>query len=280
MKKTWKLSEQDRLDIIEMYKTGDYTCKKISEIYGVSDCNIGSLLKRRGIKVDNTLGRFKRKYTLNEHYFNAIDTEIKAYFLGLLYADGCNADEAKQVKISLQARDKKILEKFAEEINFNGPLAFQENSKKNENWQDSYILCITSKDMCDSLTKLGCWSRKTLTLMFPTDEQVPTHLVRHFIRGYFDGDGYFGTYLQKKWKQFEASIVSTENFCNSIKNIIEKELQINCYLGRRHKDRDTTTRHIKINGKNKVLKFLDWLYTDASIYLERKHNKYILEKAI
>ena len=51
---------------------------------------------------------------------------------------------------------------------------------------------------CDfsDLNKLGVVERKSLILTFPTEQQVPKHLMPHFIRGYFDGDG--SVYKQKQ----------------------------------------------------------------------------------
>lgn len=51
---------------------------------------------------------------INDSFFEKIDTEEKAYFLGLFYADGCNYinGNASRVALSLQEDDKKILEIF------------------------------------------------------------------------------------------------------------------------------------------------------------------------
>jgi len=62
--------------------------------------------------------------------------------------------------------------------------------------------------MKDDLIALGCIPRKSLLLKFPTSNQVPEHLIRHFIRGYFDGDGHF----TNTEKCFEAGYIGTEDF--------------------------------------------------------------------
>lgn len=49
---------------------------------------------------------------------------------------------------------------------------------------------ISSKTLTADLLKLGCTPRKSLTLKFPNDGIFKSNdLIRHFIRGYFDGDG-------------------------------------------------------------------------------------------
>ena len=65
-----------------------------------------------------------------------------------------------------------------------------------------------SKEMATDLAKAGCYNKKSLTLKFPTEEQVPSKLIRHFLRGYVDGDGCLC--CTEKTKQF--SITGTEDF--------------------------------------------------------------------
>ena len=51
---------------------------------------------------------------INKNFFNKIDTEEKAYFLGFLYADGYNNTDRNSVALSLKEDDKEILEKYSE----------------------------------------------------------------------------------------------------------------------------------------------------------------------
>lgn len=63
----------------------------------------------------------KNKYKTD--YFNVIDTEKKAYFLGFIYADGCIYKRQKgnsleiSLNISIQSKDKEILEELEKELN-------------------------------------------------------------------------------------------------------------------------------------------------------------------
>ena len=40
-------------------------------------------------------------------------------------------------------------------------------------------------------------------------------------------------------------------------------------------NKNTTTRTFQIAGKNQVKKFLDWLYIDSELYINRKYNLYL-----
>jgi len=185
-----KLNEEERCELLKDYPTLQYTAKQLSIKYNVSNSFVCKFLKRNGIKnVRYNTNKLVRKYSLNDNYFDVIDTEEKAYFLGLLYADGCNLfDKNNNVTtISLQEKDVKILERFNYEIKSDRPLEFM--YKNNDNHQNQYRLTMCSEQISTNLSLLGCTPRKSLTLKFPTEEQVPNHLIQHFIRGYFDGDG-------------------------------------------------------------------------------------------
>lgn len=92
------------------------------------------------------------------------------------------------VKIVLQHGDVDLLKKINNIINSSNPLKFcrgQENRKDGYKCQDCYGLYINSKHICLKLIELGCPPKKSLILQFPTTEQVPQHLLWHFIRRTF-----------------------------------------------------------------------------------------------
>lgn len=108
---------------------------------------------------------------------------------------------------------------------------------------------------------------KSLDLKFP---DISPLLYPHFIRGYFDGDG--SIYINKQKHRITVTITSTKQFCEKIKDITEKELGIFCgiYDASCH---NGITKVNSMSGKSAV-KFLDWIYKDADLYMERKYNKY------
>ena len=58
-----------------------------------------------------------RTNTYNKDYFKIIDSSDKAYFLGLIKADGYINKERHLLAIRLQAKDVELLEAFCEAIN-------------------------------------------------------------------------------------------------------------------------------------------------------------------
>ncbi len=271
MKQSHKLTDHQKIEIVEKYQTGNYTCVQLAELYSVCKSSIARLLHRRNIPVNNNQSQLQRKYSLDESYFNVIDTEEKAYFLGFIYADAYHDVKRGILTINLQERDKQILERFKSLLDFGGPLHFKEYKSKHPTWQDQYSLVIASPLISASLLKLGVIQCKSFTLQFPTNEQIPSSLIRHFIRGYFDGDGSSGMYTKKNGGvQFDASIIGNTDFIKSLKILLELEVGVNFQIINHHTTKGII--NIKTNGRNQVFKFLHWLYDDSTIHLERKYN--------
>jgi len=281
------LTNEQRTDIINKYITGEYTCAQLARNYGVWPNTINGLLRRRKIPIYNDSSELKRKYTLNQNYFDIIDTEEKAYFLGFLFADGCNHESKNTILISLQELDKHILETFKICIDSSKPLYVKrcdiDNKRKIKTKQKAYELVINSKHMSAQLARLGCVQAKSLILEFPSEDIVPSNLIRHFIRGYFDGDGccYISKPKNYKVTNYGIEIMSTKMFCDSISTIIKNELSIST----RVYDIDilkykSITKKLRFSGINKVFTFLDWIYKDSNIYLNRKYDKYLYIKEI
>lgn len=103
------------------------------------------------------------KYNVNESYFEKIDTPDKAYFLGLMYADGNVSNRA--ITISLQEKDLNILEKFKNYTQFTGKL--QLVILNNPNHSNHIKLQIYSRKLVRDISKLGCIPNKTYSLKYP-----------------------------------------------------------------------------------------------------------------
>lgn len=215
------------------------------------------------------------KYSVNQDYFKVIDNEWKAYWLGFLYADGCNRIAKRGTKnvfvllTSLALIDKGHLEKLNNSLQSDSPIN-DYNVKLNGNIYKSVKLSICNREICLDLEKLGCTPRKSLTLEFPSEEQLPKHLIRHFIRGYFDGDGCI--HINTQNRTVIASILGTYNMLEKINEILQKELYMNSRTIKQKKD--NKAYDITISGIPTVELFYKYLYKDCNIYLERKLKKF------
>lgn len=271
-----KLTDSQKDEIEEKYLTGNYNCAELGREYNLTKETINQMLRKRNVTIFNDLTEINRKYLTNNNYFDIIDTQEKAYFLGLLYADGYNNEKKSSVAISLTGDDKEILEKFNISLESNRPIAFRDRKSINQNWKDEYKISIYSKHMSQQLAKLGCVQAKSLILEFPTEEQVPSHLLQHFIRGYFDGDGCISCSKRNERSKIniQCNFVSTLNFCISLSDFLKQACNCYFYVTKPRKDKNPITRQAMTNGNHQSIRFLDWLYKDATIYLERKYNRY------
>lgn len=234
------------------------------------------------LRTKNENNKLSQKYYTDETFFDIIDTQEKAYFLGFLYADGCNYSTKKNssINLSLKESDKEILQVLNNLIQPSRPLYFQSratNRIKYPNTEDTYLLTISGRYISEQLIKLGCTPRKTHTLKFPTEEQVPSHLIHHFIRGYFDGDGSICKYKVGNYNKVYINIVSTIEFLNKLQELLKQELNFNFVkLLNRFPKRKTNTRSLSFSGMIKCKIFGKWLYKDATIFLNRKKQVFDL----
>lgn len=265
-------TQEQLLDIRESYINGESSVK-IGKRYGISHKPILKELHNMGIEVDQK--RFVRKYKLNESFFDNINTPNKAYIMGLLHSDGSNNIDKSTISISLQEDDKDILEQIRLEVNSEKPLEYLDYSDKHDfgyTYKNQYRLLLFSKHMCEELNNKGITPNKSLTIGFPN--WLNTNLIPHYVRGVYDGDGsIYRSYRNDNNLPITVTITATESFCKVLKDICKKELNISagiydasCHNG--------ITKVFTLSGRNIAKKFLDWIYQDADLFLQRKYDRY------
>lgn len=243
--------------IIEMYTSG-FSSIYIANYYNVDPCTIRSILRSNNISIRNK-SECHRKYSLNENYFDKIDTCEKAYFIGLLYADGYN-DGNGHVSISLQEKDIDILNKFQKAIDSNEPLNFRNFKKYSDSWSNQYRLLINSKHVSDMLSNYGMVPNKSKILEFPN--WLDSRFYKDFIRGYWDGDGHIG-------KNY-IGVIGSENFIEKIKLIFETLFSCTSHIYDKG-----SVKSLHITKKIDYINVLNYLYKDSTVYLDRKYNSYL-----
>ena len=219
------------------------------------------------------------KFTCNDDYFEIIDTPEKAYWLGFMYSDGFIQAKRKynttRVGITLTKSDEGHLEKFKEAVKFTGPIHSYDPDKKYsyEGSKRFSRILISSPKMADDLIKNGCVTQKSNILKYPDETILPKELESHFIRGLIDGDGSIIRYNEPNNKHsYGISLTGTESICTNVLHFFGKD---NIKLQKRHKKRKTNNYSFTIGGNKQVKKFLDILYKDATVYLDRKYERYL-----
>lgn len=265
----------DLQEVKKLYESG-MTCGQIAEKFNCSVSCIEQKVKMvTTIRKRSDYGRKK----FNENFFEVIDSEIKAYWLGFIYADGCVYTHGNTKYISIKVQDKEICDNFIRDIegDFTTKTYMMKKTTNSEERREVYFAECSSNKMFSDLNKLGVVERKSLILTFPTEQQVPKHLIPHFIRGYFDGDGTvitgarFGhTYSKVKTPYIKIGFNGTKEMLEGINKYIPETMSI-------HKEKrrpDTNTYFCYKSGTKTIKKIFDYLYKDATVYLSRKYQKF------
>lgn len=76
------------------------------------------------------------------------------------------------------------------------------------------------------LNNYGCTPRKSPTLKFPDFSIFKDKtLIKHFIRGYFDGDGSLSRHISTHTVSLNCSIIDTPEFIGTIENLIKLDTE-------------------------------------------------------
>lgn len=258
-----KMTEQEA-QAIQLVQSG-LTYKETGIKLGIDANRVGQLLRLNGIEVEDKIKKFhQRKHHFNENFFDEIITEEQAYWLGFLYADGCVTDNGV-VALVLAAKDKEHVIKFSQAVSYDTDPTYCRNTR-------SFRIDLCSRHMCRTLISLGCVSRKSLVLRFPLENQVPSFLIHHFMRGYFDGDGYVRVYEPKGLSRFE--ILGTPQFLDDYESILLSHCTNNSKTKRvTNKSWNENTQGIMYCG-HRLKDIYRFLYQDATVYLNRKHDMF------
>lgn len=245
--------------IIEAYLGGE-SSEKIAEWCNLKPTTVCRIIKRNGHEIRSSEINH-RKYKIKFDILDNIDTEEKAYFLGFMFADGNLSQSKCKFKIVLHRQDIDILHKFGKLL-FDGPYPLYMD-------REYPLFTAVSKRIGKRLDELGCVPNKCFICKFP--DYLTPELERHFIRGMFDGDGC----IYRNKRRFLIDFTGNSFICGSIIDII-KRIGVNHIASyKRWPKADNNCVSFRINQRYEVYKFLNYIYKDSKIYLNRKYNKYL-----
>jgi hypothetical protein len=238
---------------VNYYNNNKITITNCAIKYGISRHNLSTWIRNNNGKTN-----LHGKQLINSDIFNSINTEEKAYWLGFMYADGNVSSTKNAVSLELALKDEEHL------IKFNTFLG-----KSKEISKDSFrVRCLFSDTTIHTaLIKLGCVPKKSLVLTFPTSEQVPKELLKHFIRGYMDGDG--SVFITNN--NLKVSILGTKEF---LQGVIEEIGLPSRTLYKNNKNNTSNCYWFEYSGVNAIA-LLNQLYENSTVCLERKKRKYL-----
>lgn len=246
-------------EIVDLYLSGEPMIKIAERYEGAKHHHIDWILKKHNVKKRSNKQN-SRKFDLNHRYFDVIDTEEKAYWLGFMTADGY-VTGTNYVALALKKSDESHVEKLKTAIDATYDV---KTYKAGEGFQCARLM-VTSEEMVADLHKHGVTHQKSLTLKYPA---IPAELERHYIRGYFDGDGSITRYKN----QYQFKLLGTKEMLNAV---LDKIGYAGRTLYQRHVGSDVNNYYISIGGNKQVLSILSYLYDDSTVYLERKYQRFV-----
>lgn len=244
-----------------------------------TDKNLTSWLYKTGklknkIRYEGPDRRIQRtKQGLNVDFFKKWSSEM-TYVLGYFCADGgmfINSGRSKY--IHFVSTDYDLLEKIKHILKSRHKIAIKR--KASGNWKTTHILQIGSKEIYDDLIKLRLKPNKELRLSLP---DIPDKYLRHFVRGYFDGDGCvsYGFYKRKnrKSKTFALMVRFSSGTKGFLKDI-SRRIALVTDLGLGYLSKNGKNFNLTYN-KNKSVRLFRYMYYNVSKeqYLKRKYNKF------
>lgn len=218
---------------------------------------------------------------IRHRFFSNIETEVQAYLLGFYAADGNINEKRKTLRIHLQIQDSELVYLYKDIIAPDARTFTVEEHKttgrngKEITAHESFGVDIVSAELCNDLVNLGFGYNKSYAeLHIPN---IPKELIRHFVRGYFDGDGCItgGVYQDKNRPNPRVRIhVNIDGKTISIFNDFLKFFSNNnIKMNINYLKRDNMYR-ICTASKKEAEKIFHLLYDDSNFYLSRKYKKF------
>lgn len=221
--------------------------------------------------------RLKNKF-LNEEYFDNIDSEEKAYFLGLLFTDGSVVKSDKRsntaVRLELNIKDIDIIKRLKKCLNCESDIVISKRTNRNGSISESALIAINSEKMSKALEKYGIIPNKTYkTTHLP---KIDKKFLIPFLRGLIDGDGSIcqtKTYNEKYqkyyygYKIYFCSLHKTccDDFLNLINQVLPEKIE-------KETIRNQNSYRISFSKKKDVYEIAKLLYKDSNVHLQRKYE--------
>lgn len=278
-----KLAELDSVftdDVYEKYLYGEISYSSLPKILNSDRYAIDCFMKEKGLRPRKTVIDENTNHTL----FSKINSEKSAYLLGFYLADGSLCGE--HISVSVSEKDVEIVDMFKTAIcKYNKITKTKSFLNKKTGYVSKPMVSVTfrSKQMSEDLNRYGIGENKTYETN--TDFSfIPSDLMIHFIRGYFDGDGTVcyshgfskkklsnGEYKKYQYNNYNWNIISnSEKTVRIVSNFLKEKFGINSNI-----INDKRGHYlVEINRKKDFFYMRELLYKDATLFLARKKEKY------
>lgn len=259
----------ENITAYNLYQKG-YSANKIGKILGYTDHTILNAIRSIDPSAVRSKAGFKPSW--NENYFETIDDEFKSYFLGFLMGDGNVTRRLKSqpvIRLQISNKDSYILHILKEVLCVNNKIEYSIRDNTN-------TLRFHSSRMASDLEKYGIVPNKTGKERFPYDK-IPEKLVHHFLRGFFDADGWFSISNNKTKIKFMIGWAKNIKMLKDIKKYLNDHVNglTDVKIHKYSEDKGYKGYAMLLYTKRQnVLDIAEFLYQNATIYLDRKRKVY------
>lgn len=254
-----KLTEQQIKEAYNLYEEELYTTEMLGNIYNVDANTISNSFKRFGFTVRPN-GHIPKPF--NDEFFKTIRTEEQAYYLGFLMCDGSiiGGKGSDIMRIELQVRDRIIIDILAKLLGYGADKVKVYIKTVNGEPLVTAHMSVISNNLCQDLIEKGVVKNKKGKKQIPSG--VPSNLLHHTIRGMFDADGSINH------DKGYIVLYGGGSMTYQIADIFNKNLNLSRdYAPKKYKN--STTR-LTIYNDSDYKAVTNFLYNDATIYLDRK----------
>lgn len=260
LSKKIQLNENLINTICSFYASGK-TIKEISIEIGFSYAVIRRVLIENNVNISSR--KHGKRYRVNDNFFDMIDTEEKAYWLGFITADGNISKSGYAIRINLSAVDVVHIEKFKTAIKSNHKIVIKEGTGRSK--KPAAFFNIYSKHLWNRLIELGVVPNKSLIIK--KCQEIPSYLESHYWRGLVDGNGGISHNKRKEhhndsWKIY---FCGTRDLVNEFDIFIKKHFPNNTVFRQRGK-----IFVIEYGGNKLTQNIVQLLYGNSTIALDRK----------
>lgn len=204
---------------------------------------------------------------LNEYYFEKIDNETKAYFIGFLLADGCITKHHgiyRQIQLHLSIEDLEIVELLKDVTESTRKLYISPDNRR-------CMFRESSDIMVNHLSRFGIIPCKTGNET-PNFDSITKELIRHTIRGLIDGDGWLSISNTRTGGVVTSiGICGSYNVCSYVTQLLSSELGISVLTPSKVRDKDCYK--IGYSSLRDAKLIIEYLYSGAKVGLSRKYER-------
>lgn len=276
-------TEVETAEICEEYLEGK-SANLIAIERNVSIMTILKALKRNGVE-QRSGSEIRRKYNCNHSFFDNIDSEAKAYWLGFIAADGYvskgKRKTSPELYLSLGIKDREHIVRFKDVLESTHPVREYDYSDRGGGTNYPYAsFSVRSEQLTTALAKFGIVPRKCHTFEWPN---LSPSVSRHFLRGYFDGDGCWnikrvyganGKSAASKRLDIAFSITSDRRFLEGCQSFLQETLGVSkTKFSDRYRSGKYSASTLIYSGRIQVSRLFHLMYDDATIYLPRKYER-------